>query len=255
MGGAIPPNKNIFVRVPRTKISKGQIREESTPRGQTRKSATPPKIWTQFSRKRTIRFFVKFQWSKGFPQLKISAQQISPAGPVTVAAKKTKRIHLGACPQKLTPQPPWNPELKQGPLGGTRPWKNFGYSSSGCRENRIRKKFFSVPWQQKTGGDSPLTKIFLSQSLGRKSPTVKWEKEASQRGELGPSPKNFETHFLENFLRFFKFQRSKWTSVSVTFIQKLLVRNFRKMKKTEIFTLGGLAPKFDPRTPCPPKLK
>jgi len=147
------------------------------------------------------------------------------------------------------------PGTKAGPIGGAHdPEKILDIAPAVAEKIESEKNSLAFPGSQ-TGGDSPLTKIFLSQSLGRKSPTVKWEKEASQRGELGPSPKNFETHFLENFLRFFKFQRSKWTSVSVTFIQKLLVRNFRKMKKTEIFTLGGLAPKFDPRTPCPPKLK
>jgi len=62
--GAIPPNKTVFVRVPRAKISKGQMGEGSPQGGVIEKVPRPQNFLSPFSRKLGGRFFFKFQGSK-----------------------------------------------------------------------------------------------------------------------------------------------------------------------------------------------
>jgi len=84
--------------------------------------------------------FFKFQTSKGSPIAMISIRQIPPPIPGRGTTKKFFLNSLwGAWHPNLTPTP-MSPELKWSSSGGTRPWKNFGNSFNGCRENRVWKK-------------------------------------------------------------------------------------------------------------------
>jgi len=101
------------------------------------------------------------------------------------------------------------------------------------------------------GGDRPRTKTIFVRVLRTKFCKGQVGTKAPQEGELEkvPHPKNFESTFLElQFKFFFNFrdQRGpKYLSFSA-FKRKSLERIFCKIKKYKKFTLGGLAPKFDP---------
>jgi len=108
-GGRSPRTKTIFVRVPRAKISKGQVGEGGPRRGWTRKSATPPKFWTQFSRKRAIRFFFNFYVRRGHLNLKFPHGRFRPRDPWRLLQRKQKKIYLGRPGPQIWPPTPISP--------------------------------------------------------------------------------------------------------------------------------------------------
>jgi len=68
-GGAIPRTKTIFVQVPRTKISKGQIGKGSPPRGALEKVRHPQNFEPHFLENLKVIFFQNFTFQRGHQYL------------------------------------------------------------------------------------------------------------------------------------------------------------------------------------------
>ena len=134
MWGDRPRTKTIFIRVPRTKISKGQVGDKSPQGGELDKVPHPPKNCAQFSGKKK-NFFLNFR--KRSPVTMISIRQIPPPAPGEVPQKKIKNFTLGGLAPKFDPRPHVPRNLSRALRGAYDPVKNFGDSSNGCRENRV----------------------------------------------------------------------------------------------------------------------
>jgi len=106
MGGDPPRTKTIFVRVPRAKISKGQMWEGSPPRGRNRKSSTPPKFSIPiFSKNHRETYIQNFRDKRGPEYMSICkfVENLSYCNSFKVKNKKNSL--WGAWPPNLTPEP------------------------------------------------------------------------------------------------------------------------------------------------------
>jgi len=105
MWGDPPPNKKTFLLRSLGPKSARVRWGKKPPRGQTRQSATPPKIWTQFSRKKSVNFFLNFRHQRCPQLLWFPHDRFHPQPRERYHRKKLKNFTLGAWPQNSTPDP------------------------------------------------------------------------------------------------------------------------------------------------------